>query len=77
MSTISSTADRRTDAGSNFLTTVAAVTAATKRLWVAYFTWRVEQGAIALLRSMNDQELKDMGLARAEIASVVRGAGAR
>ena len=70
MSTISSTADRRADAGSSALTTVAA---AAKRLWVAYFTWRVEQSAIVLLGSMSDRELADLGLARSEIQSLVRG----
>ncbi len=56
MSTISSTADRRADAGSDsdLLTTVAAKL---KRLWVAYMIWRVERSAIALLlRSTGDPE---------------------
>jgi uncharacterized protein YjiS (DUF1127 family) len=72
MSTISSTADRRADAGTGILTVAASATAAAKRLWVAYFTWRVEQAAIGLLNSMSDRELVDMGLARSEIATVVR-----
>ena len=70
MSTISSTADRRADAGSSALITVAA---AAKRWWVAYITWRVEQRAIRLLRAMSDRELRDLGLTRSEIASLVRG----
>jgi uncharacterized protein YjiS (DUF1127 family) len=43
---------------------------------VLYITWRVERAAIALLRSMNDRELKDMGLTRGDIAAAVRGEGA-
>ena len=35
--------------------------------------WRVEQSAIVLLRSMSDRELADMGLARSEIESLVKG----
>ena len=69
MSTISSTADRRADADSGLLTMAAAEL---KRLWVAYMIWRVEQAAIGLLASMSDHELTDMGLARSEIANVVR-----
>jgi len=65
MSTISSIADRRADAGSDLLTTVAA---GLKRLWVAYMIWRVERGAIALLRSTCDPEadvIDPVGLAAA------------
>jgi len=73
MSTISSTADRRADAGGGILTMAAAATAELKRLWVAYMTWRVERGAIGLLGSMSDCELKDMGVTRSEIERLVKG----
>jgi uncharacterized protein YjiS (DUF1127 family) len=68
MSTISSTADRRADAGSDLLTVVVV---AAKRLCVTYFTWRVERAAIGLLNSTSDRELKDLGLTRSEIARIV------
>jgi uncharacterized protein YjiS (DUF1127 family) len=48
--------------------------AATLNRWsVAYITWRIEQAAIALLWSMSDRELKDIGLTRSEITAAVRG----
>jgi len=43
-----------------------------KRLWAAYLNWRVEQQAIAHLRSMSDAQLKDIGLVRSQFESVVR-----
>jgi uncharacterized protein YjiS (DUF1127 family) len=48
-----------------------------KRWWVGYTTWRDEKKAIAQLMSMNDWELKDIGLVRSGIASVVRGEATR
>jgi uncharacterized protein YjiS (DUF1127 family) len=48
-----------------------------KRWWVAYTTWRDEEKAIAQLMSMNDWELKDIGLVRSDIARIVRGQAAR
>ena len=44
-----------------------------KRWWVAYIIWRLEQGAIAVLCSMSDRELRDIGLTRGEITGAVRG----
>lgn len=73
MSTISSTAERRADAGGHVLAKAAG---AAKRLWEAYLTWHVERAAIILLRSMSDRELSDLGLARSEIADVVGGGAA-
>jgi uncharacterized protein YjiS (DUF1127 family) len=70
MSTSSSTAEHVGNALGGAMTMVAA---AAKRLSVAYVTWRVEQAAIILLRSMSDRELKDMGLGRSEIVVAVRG----
>lgn len=49
-------------------------TAATlKRWWAAYVTWRLERAAINKLSSLNDRELKDMGLDRSEIMGAVKG----
>jgi uncharacterized protein YjiS (DUF1127 family) len=47
--------------------------AATMNRWcAAYVTWRIERAAIAQLWSMNDRELKDLGLSRSEITSAAR-----
>jgi uncharacterized protein YjiS (DUF1127 family) len=51
----------------------SGLAATLKRWWVAYITWRIEQAAIALLWSMSDRELKDIGLTRSEITSAVSG----
>jgi uncharacterized protein YjiS (DUF1127 family) len=45
--------------------------------WATYITWRVEQAAIAQLRSLTDRELKDIGLHRSEIFSAIRNPRAR
>jgi uncharacterized protein YjiS (DUF1127 family) len=39
--------------------------------WAAYITWRIARAAVVNLNSMNDRELKDLGLNRLEIADVV------
>jgi uncharacterized protein YjiS (DUF1127 family) len=44
-----------------------------KRLYAAYILWRTERAAIAVLRSMSDRALNDIGLTRTDIASAVRG----
>jgi|GEM_PF-3931570 len=52
---------------------VAASTAATiRRWWGAYLNWRVQEAAIAHLKSMSDRELRDIGLTRVEIEAAVR-----
>ena len=51
--------------------------AALKRWGEVYMTWRIEQTAIAQLRSMSDRGLKDIGLTRSEITGAVRGDAAR
>jgi uncharacterized protein YjiS (DUF1127 family) len=51
--------------------------AAVKRWWGSYIAWRVEQAAIAQLRSMSDRELHDIGLARSQIEAAVRGSADR
>jgi uncharacterized protein YjiS (DUF1127 family) len=42
-----------------------------KHWWAAYITWRIARAAVVNLNSMNDRELKDLGLNRLEIADVV------
>jgi uncharacterized protein YjiS (DUF1127 family) len=44
-----------------------------KRWWVAYLTWRLQQTAIAQLKALSDRDLKDIGVRRCEIESVVKG----
>jgi len=41
--------------------------------WIAYTHWRLEQFAIKRLRSLSDRELKDIGIARSSIETLVRG----
>jgi uncharacterized protein YjiS (DUF1127 family) len=41
--------------------------------WSAYINWRLQQLAVSRLRSMSNRELKDIGVARAEIDFVVAG----
>ena len=69
---LSTTVERSEQAGGGVLTTFAN---ATKRLFVAYMTWRMEQSAIAVLRSMSDQELSDIGLSRTDIPRAVHREG--
>ena len=64
----------RGEAGS---ATLAMLGAAIKHLCAAYLTWRMEKSAIAALRSMSDRALSDIGLARSDITSAVRGRAAR
>jgi uncharacterized protein YjiS (DUF1127 family) len=52
---------------------VLKVAASLKRWWMAYITWRTQQAAVALLWSMSDRQLKDIGLTRSEITYVVKG----
>jgi uncharacterized protein YjiS (DUF1127 family) len=51
--------------------------AAMKRMCAAYIAWRMEKSAIAALRSMSDRALTDIGLARSDITSAVRGKAPR
>lgn len=41
------------------------------RQWIAYLKWREQRAAIAILRSLDDRMLKDLGLYRGEIESIV------
>ena len=70
MSTISTVNARECSASESI---VGRVMAASKRLWVAYITWRIEKAAIAHLRSMSDRELGDLGLSRSQIEGAVTG----
>jgi uncharacterized protein YjiS (DUF1127 family) len=72
MSTISSApaAARGTAGHSASQPWSSGLSATLKRWWAAYTTRRAEQ---ALLGSMSDRELKDMGLTRCDITGAVRG----
>jgi uncharacterized protein YjiS (DUF1127 family) len=52
---------------------VSGLVAIVKRWWVAHLTRRIEQTAMAQLRSMSDRELKDIGLTRFQIEGAVTG----
>jgi uncharacterized protein YjiS (DUF1127 family) len=47
--------------------------AAMTGLYAAYILWRTERTAIAVLRSMSDRALNDIGLTRTDITRAVRG----
>jgi uncharacterized protein YjiS (DUF1127 family) len=51
---------------------VTSLTAAIGRLCAAYVTWRMEQSAVAVLQSMSDRQLSDIGLSRSDIPRAVR-----
>lgn len=70
---ISTTAEASDAPGSGLLTTLAA---AGRRACAAFLTWRIERSALAVLASMSDRELRDIGLARSDIDGAVRGGAA-
>jgi uncharacterized protein YjiS (DUF1127 family) len=45
----------------------------TRRVWAGYWARRAEHATIAILHSLDDRALKDIGLDRSEIESVVYG----
>ena len=53
---------------------VSRLAATLKRRWVAYISWRLEQGAIAVFCSMSDRELRDIGLTRGDVTRAASGA---
>ena len=75
MSTIfSATAAAQGIPGRSFVNGTAATL---NRWWAAYLTWRLERATINTLSSLNDRELKDIGLDRSEIMRAVKGRVAR
>jgi uncharacterized protein YjiS (DUF1127 family) len=54
--------------------TAGTLLGAVRSWWAAYLTWRIERAAIKALEAMSDRQLKDIGLARSDIARAVRGA---
>jgi uncharacterized protein YjiS (DUF1127 family) len=69
MSTIFETPDLRGLAGSEAVWIGHVV----GRCWQAFLKWRREQAAIAVLATMSDRDLRDIGLNRSEIAFAVKG----
>jgi uncharacterized protein YjiS (DUF1127 family) len=45
----------------------------TRRAWSRYWTRRAAQATVAMLHALDDRALKDIGLDRSEIESVVDG----
>jgi uncharacterized protein YjiS (DUF1127 family) len=45
---------------------------ALKRQWATYENWRIQQQAMARLRSMSDAQLKDIRLVRSQIEIALR-----
>jgi len=45
-----------------------------RHAWIWYWTRRAEHAAVAILQALDDRSLKDIGLDRSEIESVVHGA---
>jgi len=43
------------------------------RLWASYWERRTRRATMAILRSLDDRTLKDLGLHRSEIGSLVYG----
>jgi uncharacterized protein YjiS (DUF1127 family) len=50
----------------------SCLTAAIRQLCAAYITWRMEQSAVAVLQSMSDRLLSDLGLSRSDITRSVQ-----
>jgi uncharacterized protein YjiS (DUF1127 family) len=53
-------------------TLAVKVAAVARRAWQAYWDWRARQATIEILRALDSRTLRDIGLSRSEIESVVR-----
>jgi uncharacterized protein YjiS (DUF1127 family) len=62
------TADHRTP--STLATRVARIA---WRAWYAYWDWRARQATVQILLALDSRTLRDIGLSRGEIQSVVYG----
>ena len=62
------TADHRTP--STLATRVARIVS---RAWNAYWDWRARQATVQILLALDSRTLRDIGLSRGEIESVVYG----
>ncbi|HEY1243883.1 MAG TPA: DUF1127 domain-containing protein [Hyphomicrobiaceae bacterium] len=49
----------------------------TRRAWSRYWTRRAAQATVAMLHALDDRALKDIGLDRSEIESVVHSTSRR
>lgn len=49
------------------------LTDAVKRLWTAYWTRKAQRTTVRMLEGLDDKTLRDIGLGRSEIESVVYG----
>lgn len=47
------------------------LSSAVKGAWSAYWTWKAERATVHILSSLDDRALKDIGMDRSEIESVV------
>ena len=70
MSSFSNTASRPDSANTGIL---AGLAGELRRWWTGYTSWRLQETAIAHLKSMSDHELRDIGISRSQIEWGVRG----
>ena len=64
------------DAAAQQASKAFGVLSLTQRAWAAYRTRRAEHATIAMLRALDDRALRDIGIDRSEIESVVYAARA-
>jgi uncharacterized protein YjiS (DUF1127 family) len=70
MRTLSNTIARR---GSSDAGILAVLAGGIRCWWDSYNSWRLQEAAIARLKSMSDHELKDIGISRSQIDFAVMG----
>ena len=68
-------AARAADAGRRLARLAGGAGSLIARLWRAYWGWRVKRTTVLLLRSLDRRTLRDIGIDRSEIESVVCDAG--